>query len=140
MSKTQLLFVGSIITLFTLSGCVQNDIERPQQHYGYNQQQQQQQSEKSWGEQTNLDEESIDISDLDENITESETAITETQEPQKMARIPFPVSEYNRLARTGKATISGTIYVNDNYGKKNSRFRNKIIFKSSYILFKSVVS
>ena len=47
-----------------------------------------------------------------------ETAITENQIEQKMARIPFPTSEYNGLARTGKGTISGTIYVNDAYGKR----------------------
>ncbi len=111
MSKKQLLFLSSLITLFVLSGCVQNDIKRPQQHYGYGQQQ------GNWADQK-LDEESIDISDLDENLTESETAITESQEVQQLARIPFPISEYNRLAKTGKGTISGTIYVNDNYGKK----------------------
>jgi hypothetical protein len=116
MLKTKLLFVSSIIALFVLLGCVQNDIRRPQQNYGYNQGKQQ--NQQSWAEQTNLDEESIDISDLDENITESQTDITETQEPQKLARIAFPVAEYNRLAKTGKATISGSIYVNDSYGKK----------------------
>jgi hypothetical protein len=113
MSKKQLLFLSSFITLFILSGCVQNDIRRPQQNYGYGQQQ----GQGDWADQK-LDEESIDISDLDENLTESETAITESQESQQLARIPFPVSEYNRLARTGKGTISGTIYVNDTYGKK----------------------
>jgi len=114
MSKLQLLFVSSFIGLFFLSGCVQNDIRRPQQHYGYGQQQ----GQGNWADQTNLDEESIDISDLDENITESETTITENQESRQLARIPFPNSEYNRLARTGKGTISGAIYVNDSYGKK----------------------
>ncbi len=109
MSKKQLLFLSSLITLFVLSGCVQNDIKRPQQNYG--------QQQGNWADQK-LDEESIDISDLDENLTESETAITESQEVQQLARIPFPISEYNRLAKTGKGTISGTIYVNDNYGKK----------------------
>ncbi len=113
MSKKQLLFFSSLITLFLLSGCVQNDIKRPQQNYGN-----QQQGQGNWADQTNLDEESIDISDLDENLTESETTITESQETQQLARIPFPASEYNRLARTGKGTISGTIYVNDTYGKK----------------------
>jgi len=117
MSKKQLLFLGSTITLFILSGCVQNDIRRPQQNHGYSQQQGQQEKD-NWADQTNLDEESIDISDLDEKLTESETTITESQETQKLARIHFPTSEYNRLARTGKGTISGAIYVNDTYGKK----------------------
>ena len=113
MSKKQLLFLSALIGLIILSGCVQNDIKRPYQHYGYGQQDQ-----GNWADQTNLDEESIDISDLDENLTESETSITESQQAQKLARIPFPTSEYNRLARTGKGTISGSIYVNDSYGKK----------------------
>lgn len=98
--------------LFILSGCVQSDLKRPQQSYS------QQQGQGDWEDQTRLDEESIDISDLDDSVTESETAITENQIEQKMARIPFPTSEYNGLARTGKGTISGTIYVNDTYGKK----------------------
>jgi len=113
MFKKQLLFLSALIVLFILSGCVQNDIRRPQQYYGYGQQEQ-----DNWADQTNLDEESIDISDLDENLTESKTMITESQETRQLARISFPVSEYNRLAKTGKGTISGTIFVNDTYGKK----------------------
>ena len=115
MSKKQLLFIGSLITLVALSGCVQNEIKRPTQNYI---QPTQQKEKKDWAEQTSLDEESIDISDLDENITETKTEITETQQVQKLARIPFPVSEYNNLAKMGKGTLSGTIYVNDTYGKK----------------------
>ena len=112
MSKKQLVFLSSIIGLLILSGCVQSDLKRPQQNYS------QQQGQGNWEDQTRLDEESIDISDLDESVTESETAITENQIEQKMARIPFSTSEYNGLSRTGKGTISGTIYVNDAYGKR----------------------
>ena len=112
MLKKQLLFLSTFSVLFILSGCVQSDLKRPQQNYG------QQQGQGNWADQTSLDEESIDISDLDENMTESNTAITESQAEQKMARIPFPTSEYHGLARTGKGTISGTIYVNDTYGKR----------------------
>lgn len=110
MLKKQLLFLSSLIMLFILSGCVQSELQRPQQQYG--------QQQGNWENETRLDEESIDISDLDENMTESDTATVESQEPQKLARIPFPVSEYNNLARTGKGTIQGTIYVNDIYGKR----------------------
>jgi len=112
MSKKQLLFLSSLIGLFILSGCVQSDLKRPQQNYS------QQQQQGNWVEQTSLDDESIDISDLDERVTESETAMTENKIEQKLARIPFPESEYYGLARTGKGTISGNIYVNDTYGKK----------------------
>jgi hypothetical protein len=77
------------------------------------------QSSGSWQDQTNIDDEdNIDISDLDENLTESEMTITESQGQQKMARVAFPTSEYYRLARTGKGTIQGSIFVNDTYGKK----------------------
>ena len=114
MSKKQLLLLSSLIGLFILSGCVQSDLKRPQQNYAYGQSE----GEGKWEDQKSLDEESIDISDLDEQLTESETAITESQTRQEMARIPFPTSEYNRLARTGKGTIEGAIFVNDTYGKK----------------------
>ena len=115
MSKKQLLFLSSLMMLFILSGCVQSDLQRPQQNYGYGQQS----KDGSWQDQTNIDDEdNIDISDLDENLTESEMTITESRGEQKMARIAFPASEYSRLGRTGKGTIEGTIFVNDTYGKK----------------------
>lgn len=57
----------------------------------------------------------VDLSDLDENLTEPETMMTEMGEDTKMARVPFPNSEYYSLPRTGKGTIRGTIYVNDLY-------------------------
>jgi hypothetical protein len=44
--------------------------------------------------------------------------ITEDMDTEKMARIPFPTSEYYRLARTGKGTVKGSIYVKDAYDKK----------------------
>lgn len=116
MSKKQLLFLSSLMMLFILSGCVQSDLQRPQQNYGHSQSQSQ---DGSWQEQSNIDDEdNIDISDLDETLPERETTITESQGEQKIARIAFPTSEYNGLARTGKGTIEGTIFVNDAYGKK----------------------
>ena len=33
-------------------------------------------------------------------------------------RVPFPQSEYKRLAKSGNGTIKGSIYVSDAYGKK----------------------
>ena len=65
MLKKQLLFLSSLIMLFILSGCVQSELQRPQQQYG--------QQQGNWENETRLDEESIDISDLDENMTESDT-------------------------------------------------------------------
>ena len=60
----------------------------------------------------------VDMSDLDENLTESEMMMTEEGEETKMARIPFPSSEYYKLARMGKGTIKGTIYVNNLYDER----------------------
>ncbi len=106
--KLSLLFAFTMMLLFS-TGCVQRDlliIDDTKQHTTKN----------VWAEQTNVDDVSID--DLDENLTETETMITEDFNEQKMERITFPTSEYNRLSRTGKGTVQGTIYVEDAYGKK----------------------
>jgi len=58
----------------------------------------------------------VDLSDLDENMTESEMMITEEGEESKMPRIEFPTSEYYALPRTGRGTIKGKIYITDLYG------------------------
>jgi len=58
----------------------------------------------------------IDMSDLDENLTESEMMITEEDEESKMPRIEFPTSEYYALPRTGRGTVKGKIYIRDLYG------------------------
>ena len=106
--KISLLFTMSVMLLL-FSGCVEREISiSPQdaRKSGLN----------AWGEETNIND--VDISDLDQNLTESETMITEDMDTEKMARIPFPTSEYYRLARTGKGTVKGSIYVKDAYDKK----------------------
>ncbi len=50
----------------------------------------------------------VDVSDLN----------TTVQSVQVVPRIPFPVSEYSRLARSGTATVKGSIYVVDAMGEK----------------------
>jgi hypothetical protein len=102
--KLSLLFTFSVMLLL-LTGCVQRELVISTQDSGQN----------SWADETN--EEDVDISDLDSNLTEEETMITEISD-QKMERITFPVSEYNRLARTGKGTVKGSIYVTDAYDKR----------------------
>ena len=109
MTKKLSLFFTLSVMLLLFSGCVEREISiSPQdaRKSGLN----------SWGEETNIND--VDISDLDENLTESETMITEDMSTQQMARIAFPTSEYYRLARTGKGTVKGAIYVEDLYGKK----------------------
>jgi len=96
-------FVPTIITIILLSlltGCVSRDIPiQPQRNtnpYNVN---------------------DVDMSDLDENLTESEMLMTEEGD-EKMARITFPTSEYYSLPRTGRGTIKGTIYISDSYGSR----------------------
>jgi hypothetical protein len=64
----------------------------------------------------------VDVSDLDKEVTSgSETPAQGTAEaaaPQSLQRIAFPVEEYSRLARTGKGTIQGRIYLIGPYGDK----------------------
>ena len=90
----------TIILLSILTGCVSRDIPlQPQRNtnpYNVN---------------------DVDLSDLDENLTESEMLMTEEGD-EKMARIAFPTSEYYSLARTGRGTIKGTIYITDSYGSR----------------------
>ncbi len=107
------VFIGS---LFILSGCVSNDYGLPQKSGSSRSSTS---SLNPWAEQTSTDEgENIDISDLDENITESELGMTEEVAEKKLKRIPFPTAEYNRYAGTGKGTIKGAIYVKNPYGEK----------------------
>ncbi|PHS30738.1 MAG: hypothetical protein COA92_09255 [Sulfurovum sp.] len=107
MKKNIVLLLTFFVMLFLFSGCVQRELALDNSGAGYT-------HDKTWG-----DEENIDISDLDDtNMTESETVITEDSLTEKMARIPFPASEYNRLARSGKGTVKGSIFVKDAYGER----------------------
>ena len=99
--KNALLFM-TLITVFVLSGCIQPDLSPN--------------NKGSWANQSSEDD--VDMSDLDENLTESEMMMTEDGEENKMERIAFPASEYYRLARIGKGTVKGTIYLQDAYEKR----------------------
>jgi len=114
MIKKHSLLLGTFTMLFILSGCVQNDFGLPSSRGGNTNSQ-----SPSLPTQSSVEDgENIDISDLDEGISEAELGMTEEVVVPKMKRIPFPISEYNRLARTGKGTVKGTIYVNAPSGKK----------------------
>ena len=63
------------------------------------------------------EQENIDVSDLDNNLTESGSVI----EGGVVQRIPFPVEEYKRAPRVdtrGKGVIKGKIYVVNDFGEK----------------------
>ena len=100
MFKQSVPTIITIILLSLLTGCVSRDIPiQPQRNtnpYNVN---------------------DVDMSDLDENLTESEMLMTEEGD-EKMARITFPTSEYYSLPRTGRGTIKGTIYISDSYGSR----------------------
>ncbi len=111
MNNNLSLLLTTIIAL-GLSGCVQNQYDLPKKSNN-------QSNTNQWGQQTNVDDgENIDISDLDGNITESELGMIDMDTEQKVKRVPFPTSEYNRYAGVGKGTIEGTIYITNSYGEK----------------------
>jgi len=58
----------------------------------------------------------VDVSDLDKEVMTGEE--TQAAASQKVQRIPFPAAEYSSLARAGKGTIQGHIYLQDAYGNK----------------------
>ena len=92
----------SLILLSLLTGCVSRDIPiNPNQHRE---------------NQYNVND--VDMSDLNENLTESEMMMTEVGEDVKMERIEFPTSEYYSLPRSGRGTIKGSIYITDSYGSR----------------------
>ena len=100
--KLSLLFTLSVMLLL-FTGCVERELSISPQGLG-------------WGDETSIDD--INISDLDGNLTETEMMITENMSDERMERITFPTSEYYRLARTGRGTVKGAIYVKDAYDKK----------------------
>ncbi|BAF72517.1 hypothetical protein [Sulfurovum sp. NBC37-1] len=112
MTKKNILFLFLMIMTFIFSGCVNNNLAFPGTGSG------QAPSHKgnTWADDTNIND--VYIDDLDENMTESETAITEESRQSVVKRIPFPIGEYNRLARIGKGTVKGAIYVTDYSGNK----------------------
>ena len=90
--KKSLLFLTSVI--FLMTGCVHQELVLPSLPGGTGEQQ------KS----------SVDVSDL--NVTPISESST------RVARIPFPVDEYKRLAQIGEGTVKGSIYLTDASGNK----------------------
>ncbi|MCF6244633.1 MAG: carboxypeptidase regulatory-like domain-containing protein [Sulfurovum sp.] len=112
MKKTVSYLTFFMGMLFIFSGCVQRELIIDKQSVTNN-------DENTWAEQTN-EEDNVDTSDLDDEYsdTETQTDITEEVIPKKMARIPFPTHEYTQLARTGKGTVKGSIFVNNSLGER----------------------
>jgi len=79
--------LSAFLIAFFLSGCVHQELVLPGSGVS------------SWS--TQEENATVDVSDLNTTVQTEET----------VERIPFPVDEYNRLARTGSATIRGSIYL-----------------------------
>ncbi len=109
MYKIITLSIISFVLVTLFSGCVQRDLTPGRYANGHA-------NQASWGDMTNIDD--VNMSDFDENLSESELMMTEEGEENKMERIAFPTDEYYRLARTGKGTVEGTIYVNGTYDNR----------------------
>lgn len=103
--KKHLSVVTVILFSLWLAGCVPTDVRKPYYKAGT--------QENVWGTH---DPENVDMSDIDENLTETEMLITENMPDDRVARIEFPVDEYRTLARSGKGTIKGKIYLSNSYG------------------------
>ena len=70
-----------------------------------------------WAENKNVDadeNDNVDVSDLDKEVKTGDGKVV----GQSMSRIPFPEAEYQSLARSGKGTIQGYIYLQDSFGEK----------------------
>jgi hypothetical protein len=93
----------SLMAMSLFTGCVQPDLHPDRSK-----------SSSFWGDLTNID----DVNMSDDNLTESEMMITEDGEENRLERIEFPASEYTRLARIGKGTVKGSIYVTDAYDRR----------------------
>jgi len=120
MLKISNLFVV-ILVLFMFNGCVSRDLAVPQNHNQSNFIDDN--IDKHWGDDSkkddidNSNDESIDISDIDEELTQKD--MTSLQNSTDIVqRIAFPISEYKKLAKSGKGTIKGEIYLLDLYGQK----------------------
>ena len=99
MFKRVMLFIMTVMSVSLFTGCTQPDVPINNRQATWN--------------QSNVND--VDLSDLDENLTESEMIMTEDGEQNQMERVAFPTSEYYRLARTGKGTVKGKIYLDDTY-------------------------
>ncbi|TNF45194.1 MAG: carboxypeptidase regulatory-like domain-containing protein [Epsilonproteobacteria bacterium] len=100
MFKIVTMAIISLMSMSLFTGCVQPDLH-PNKNKGF------------WGDFSSAD----DVNMSDDNLTESEMMISEDDEENRLERIEFPVSEYTRLARTGKGTVRGKIYVTDAYDR-----------------------
>jgi hypothetical protein len=97
----------AVALAFSMRGCIHQELVLPGSGNSF------------WN--SGNEEATVDVSDLN----------TTVQAEQVVPRIPFPVEEYNRLARTGSATIKGSIYLENAtgqriYGKQTRLYLNPV--------------
>ena len=110
MTKKNTLFLSMLALLFT--GCAQKKLV-------INEKEITQVEDNAWIKESKIDED-VSIADLETKTsvqTVNSTGIIENTPRVKMERISFPVSEYNRLAKIGRGTVKGSIFLKDAYGK-----------------------
>lgn len=76
--------------------------------------------DNTWVKNTNV-KENISTADLETDIPVGRvenTGITEKKTISKMERVRFPVAEYSHLAKAGKGTVGGSIFLQDAYEKR----------------------
>jgi len=100
-----------LLSAILFSGCVKREAVPSQYENGHA-------NQASWGDMTNIDD--VNMSDFDENLSESKLVMTEESGNDKMERITFPADEYYHLARSGKGTVLGSIYINGTHGSRVS--------------------
>jgi len=67
-------------------------------------------SGEKWASETN-----VTALGQDDNLT---TTDSQELKDKVLPRVAFPIGEYNRVVRRGRATVRGEIYLDDGYGKK----------------------
>ncbi|HQR73711.1 MAG TPA: carboxypeptidase regulatory-like domain-containing protein [Sulfurovum sp.] len=108
MLKIQIILWVSFLGIALFTGCGQNEAYLPHSNDPSNR----------WDTQKSRDD--VDVSDLDETLTESEMMMSEERASNKVKRMAFPASEYANLQKLGKGTIKGSIYLKDPYGRQIS--------------------
>lgn len=115
----------TIAILILYTGCVPNDLAITPSDTKTKK------DKNSWADSTNVD-----------SSSDNDSSTKSSNEPIK--RIPFPQSEYHYLAKKGKATIKGKVYLVDAYeqailGKNTRLYLNPITsyskqwYKQSYL-------
>jgi len=102
MFLKKLLYISMPVILL-LSGCAN---KTPFPHHG-TEVNNKDNSGKRWADETNIN-----------SVNESNISSKDLMSQDKQVRISFPVQEYSKLSKKGRATVKGRIYLDNNYGNK----------------------